>query len=98
MPFLHGVCLAHGVGPQSTQIRRWGANVPSPSRSSSVYSWPHGQGREPMASVAFGTNRSRWEIVARFNATRPGIGEGIAAPIKVNANIVWLDTEQDLGD
>jgi hypothetical protein len=51
-----------------------------------------------MASVAFGTNRSRWEIVPRFNATRPGIGEGIAAPIKVNVNIVWLDTEQDLGD
>jgi hypothetical protein len=51
-----------------------------------------------MASVAFETGRSRWEIVARFNATRPGIGEGIAAPIKVNVNIVWLDTEQDLGD
>ena len=51
-----------------------------------------------MASVAFGTNRSRWEIVARFNATRPGIREGIAAPIEVTVNIVWLDTEQDLGD
>jgi hypothetical protein len=38
------------------------------------------------------------EIVARFNATPPGIGEGIAAPINVNVNIVWLDTEQDLGD
>ena len=47
-----------------------------------------------MASVAFGTNRSRWEIVARFNATRPGIREGIAAPIEVTVNIVWLDTDE----
>ena len=51
-----------------------------------------------MANVAFETSRSRWEIVARFNATRPGIGEGIAAPIKGTVNIVWLDTELDLGD